>query len=286
VRIVGLAGMIWITGFALPLAGCSDEPIGQPCSFRWPVTEKVDQNGDVVLDDEGNPELTDDCGSYPTCAPLQKTSEPLEEEPRNNSCPVDCIQMPSLECTNLICVATQVEEDTEVDGVPYSWYRLMNGECNTDLITDKTTSCVQEDEQGVEIATAKFGCKGYCTKECLSNASCPKGYRCTQMAPFGENMRCDNEEEWGDVCTDSCQPTGSDLVDGKKCPSSVEGDTENTFDYGLCDMEEYNHCCTCICYQFCPLLTKKFCRRIQWDHKNFPDGVISPETEKCGEPEE
>ncbi len=255
-RIVGLAGVILITGFAFPFAGCSDEPIGQPCSFRWPLTEGVDE--------DGNPELTDDCGSYPTCAPLQDTSGKPGAEPENKSCPVDCIQMPSLECTNLICVATQVEEDVEVDGVQYSRYRLMNGQCTTEI-----KKCGDQD--------VTFGCMGYCTKECLSDASCPKGYRCTQMAPFGENLRCEEEKEWGDVCTDTCQPTGFDLEGGRKCPSSVEGDTENTFDYALCDMKEYNHCCTCICYQFCPLLTKKFCRRIQWDHKQFPAGVMPQE---------
>ncbi len=289
-RIAGLAGMTWITGCAFLFAGCSDEPIGQPCNFKWPVTEKVDQSGVVVVGDDGKPELTDDCGRYPRCAPLQDTGSDRVpgDEPENMSCPVDCIQTPSLECTNLYCVATQVEEDAEVEGVRYDKENVMNGECNTDLI--RTNSCVQEDQQGT---TAKFGCKGYCTKECLSDASCPKGYRCVQMAPFAEGLRCDNEDEWGDgggdtakQCTNACQPTGYDLGENRKCPSSVSGD--DAFDNTLCDMkeykQEYKHCCTCICYEFCPMLTKKFCRRIEWDHKKFPNGVVDEtKKEECRE---
>lgn len=243
-RAVGLVLVIWITTLAagLGLSACSEEPIGQPCTFRWPVDQKVD------------PPVTN-CEDFPACAPLQKTSAVgMGDTPQNDACPVDCIQIPSLECTNLICVATQVDEASD----------RMNGQCSADMSHD-------------ECPGAGYGCMGYCTKECLSDASCPKGYRCARMAPFGENLRCDDEALWGDgggdtglQCTDSCTSTGPIPDTVLTCPGSVEGEAD--YNYSLCDDKDYAKCCACMCYRFCPLLTKKFCRKISWDEDVFPLG--------------
>jgi hypothetical protein len=249
VALAGLAG----------LAGCADEPIGQPCTFSWPVAN----------------DGSTDCTSLPACQPLQAAIH-MPAAPANDACPVDCIQMPSLQCTNLICVATQAEEaeDQPPDNV-------MNGQCSADVVHD---DCLQ----------APFGCMGYCTKECLSDASCPKGYRCSSMAPFGESMRCDDENLWGDgllspnpdnpdttkQCTDGCSSTGTVVGEDPdthvplKCPSSRATDGAS-YDYSLCDQKDYQKCCACMCYQYCPLLTKKFCRKVEWDHKMFPTAITT-----------
>ncbi len=261
-RMVRLGLVIWITAAMLCGAGCSEEPIGQPCTFNWPV----------------NAEDETICEDYPACAPLQDTGGVIGDEPANTNCPVDCIQLPSLECTNLICVATQVESSAEVDGATLPREQLMNGQCSADVVR---TECTADGE-------AAFGCMGYCTKECLSDASCPKGYRCARMAPFGENLRCDDETLWGDgggdsglQCTDSCLPTGTDLGGGDVCPAS---DAEDP-DYSVCDLKEYRRCCSCLCYRFCPLLTKKFCRKVDWDQKLFPNGYVSRDTKICSDQE-
>lgn len=253
--------VILITGLALILGACADEPIGQPCTFSWPVTEGGDLN----------------CADFPSCAPLQNTNLPLQALPANDNCPVDCIQLPSLECTNLICVATQVEEPSG----DHPKEQLMNGQCTAEVTR---TECLE----------SGFGCMGYCTKECLSDASCPKGYRCAPLAPFGENLRCDDEALWGDGggddtkrCTDTCTVTGGDPdpLDATTvaCPSSVEDDPNFVYNYELCDQKDYSKCCTCLCYRFCPLRTKKFCRRVAWDATLFPFGLIKIEEKVCTE---
>jgi hypothetical protein len=278
-RVVRLAMVIWIPGLALALAlaACSDEPIGQPCAFSWPLTETSPENVEV------------DCHQFPTCAPLQNTGQQPQEAPANDNCPVDCIQLPSLECTNLICVATQVEEPS--GDLPKE--QLMNGQCSADLVTSGRATCEEKDQSGTVTYSAPYGCEGYCTKECLSDASCPKGYRCAPMAPFGENLRCEDEAEWGgDVevpesrdtrCTEDCLPAGADLGEGKKCPSSIEGDPKYVYDYALCDQKAYNRCCACMCYRFCPLLTKKFCRKIAWDQNLFPAGSVPRDELNCSD---
>jgi hypothetical protein len=196
----------------------------------------------------------------------------MTAEPQNDACPVDCIQLPSLECTNLICVATQAEEASGQQA-----HEVMNGTCSAQ---------VTYSECKTEPNAAPYGCMGYCTKECLSDASCPKGYRCTPMAPFGQNLRCDDENLWGDgdpvgtgtpdparACTSSCVLTGG-TPGGTSvtCPSSRELDGA-TYDYAKCDMADYQSCCSCMCYRYCPLLTKKFCRKVQWDQDMFPDSI-------------
>jgi len=225
------------------LAGCGEVPIGQPCTFSWP------------RDAEG----TTDCSDYPACAPLQDTSGAVSVN--DNACPIDCIQMPSLQCENLICVATQIEGE----------HKHMNGQCTEDLTAG--TECSGD---------AELGCMGYCTKECLSDASCPKGYSCSPMAPFGSTLNCELEKDWGESCTATCTKAG-DTPDAHPdldppCPSSVEGDAN--YDYGLCDDSRYSSCCACICYRFCPLLTKKFCRKNSWDEDMFPDAIT--ERDDCG----
>jgi hypothetical protein len=222
------------------LTGCGDKPIGQPCTFSWP------------RDTEG----VEDCESYPTCAPLQLTSGAVTVN--NDSCPIDCIQLPSLQCENLICVATQVEGNSV----------NMNGHCDTEL-AKSTVGC----------PNAPLGCMGYCTKECLSDASCPKGYSCSPMAPFGSTLQCDDEAKWQTDCTANCvengvKPDGTDVT----CPSSVEGDP--SYDYGVCDQDDYAKCCSCICYRFCSLLSKKFCRKSSWDDGMFPDATTN--ASECG----
>lgn len=267
-RMAGPAIVIWITGFfwgLMGFTGCSDEPIGQPCTFAWPVQE----NGDS------------DCSDFPACAPLQDTSLTPGDSPKNDRCPLDCIQFASLECTNLICAATQVERapsgSSETDAS-----RLMNGQCNSEVVRNECN----------EAGQASYGCMGYCTKECLSDASCPKGYRCVRIAPFEENIRCDDESLWGgDVddpatndtkCTDECLSSGTDLGGDRQCPGTVEEGGKYTYDYELCQYGEYAKCCACMCYRYCPLLVKKYCRKIEWDEDLFPNGKLPADSSlKC-----
>ena len=245
-RVANAALLILSLTLAGILPGCVDDAIGQPCTFSWPATEDKT-----------------DCTDLPRCHPLEALvgSEVPGAEPARDACPVDCIQLPSLECTNLICVATQVDEGADA-------YMHMNGRCNADV---PRTECMGGSPD-TETGQADWGCSGYCTKECLSDASCPKGYRCAPMAPFGDNLGCEVEEDWGENCTESCTPAG-DTPDGTTvtCPASGGADP----DYALCDYGDYAKCCTCICYRFCPLLTKKFCRKVQWDEGMFPDGVVN-----------
>ncbi len=226
------------------LSSCADEAIGQPCTFSWPV---ADFGGD----------LKTDCNDLPRCHPLEEDT--IGTNPERDACPVDCIQLPSLECTNLICVATQVDEGPDA-------YMHVNGRCASDVPRTECQGAAGASEEG----SAAYGCSGYCTKECLSDASCPKGYRCAPMAPFGENLNCNDEAQWGDNCTDSCTDAGADPGTGVTCPASG-----SDVDYTVCDYGDYSKCCSCICYRFCPLLTKKFCRKVQWDESMFSDGVVN-----------
>jgi hypothetical protein len=255
-----VAGLLLaLVGLAGPL-GCSDEPIGQPCTFSWPdIPDPTDPTGTRMIKD---------CASFPVCQPLQ-AGIAMGGTPQNDACPVDCIQLPSLQCTNLICVATQVEEG---DSGQDPW-NVMNGQCSDEVVQS-------------DCPTAAFGCMGYCTKECLSDSSCPKGYKCSPMAPFGENMRCDDEDLWGDgsatpgspdptkQCTNDCVPTGgTPSGTSVTCPSSRLGDAN--YGYEDCDQKDYQGCCTCMCDRYCPLLTKKFCRKRQWDDDMFPEAITT-----------
>jgi len=225
---------------AAAFSGCGDKPIGQPCNFGWPK------------DSSGNY----DCNAYPACHPLQETAGGGIDL-NNRACPIDCIQMPSLECENLICVATQIEGDAV----------HMNGRCGTDV-------------NSPDCASAPFGCMGYCTKECLTDASCPKDYKCSAMAPFGQTLACTVEAQWGTACTASCIPTGqSPAGTSVSCPNTDPAQGEVS--YVDCDIQEYATCCACICYQFCPILTKKFCRKEGWDDGMFPDAIT--QAGSCGE---
>ncbi len=218
------------------LAGCGEVAIGQPCTFSWPH------------DSQG----VEDCQSYPTCAPLMETGSGTPTISNiNKACPIDCIQLPSLQCTNLICVATQIEGN----------HVNMNGVCSADLA--KGTTCND----------APVGCIGYCTKECLSDASCPKGYSCSPMAPFGSTLQCDDETKWDTDCTSFCTDAGDnpkghlDLT----CPSSSDAELP-----GICDQPDFAGCCACICYRYCSLLNKKFCRKSSWNENGiFKDAVTT-----------
>ncbi len=217
----------------LSMPACGDAPIGQPCTFGWPKNSAGDR----------------DCTGMPICFPLQKTGSSVN----NSACPVDCIQMPAMDCENLICVATQVEGEAN----------HMNGQC-------KNSTDAGYSYQSPDCAGAPMGCGGYCTKECMSDASCPKGYRCSAMAPFKDTLNCASEASWGTSCTESCtdeglSPEGSSVI----CPSS-QGDKP---DYTMCNGSAYSKCCACICNQFCPILSKKFCRKVEWDRKLFPDAT-------------
>ena len=214
-------------------AACGEAPIGQPCTFSWPR----DADGNI------------NCNDYPTCAPLQDTSKPLGVN--NDACPQDCIQLPSLQCENLICVATQIPGNVS----------NMNGQCSEEITGS------------AECPDAPMGCTGYCSKECLSDASCPKGYSCVHMAPFGTNLNCEDEKDWDTSCTTSasCVKAGESPPDNPSivCPTSDPDDPNRAF--SVCDQGAYQQCCTCLCYRYCPLLEKKFCRRDTWDDTLFPN---------------
>lgn len=233
-------------GLSLLLCGCGEKPIGQPCNFGWP-RQKV-PNTDP-------PEYEADCSKYPSCHPLQN---PQEASLLNGkACPIDCIQMPSLECENLICVTTQIENDAgHINGL--CW--VPGG----------------GEEKDDECPNANIRCQGYCTKECLTDASCPKGYRCSAMAPFGTTIKCgetdEDEVKWSTDCTDSCLKVDVVPPDASEaCPKS--GPNEN---YEICKLKSHAGCCSCICSQFCPILTKKFCRKNAWDDDMFKDAVVDP----------
>ncbi len=222
-------------GLLLSVAGCGDPPIGQPCMFDWPR-------------DAAN---IPDCSSYPRCHPLQKVQSG-DVSINNDACPIDCIQMPSLECENLICVATQIGDDAQ----------HMNGQCYDVQPGEPSHDCPADQ-------TPKVRCMGYCTKECLTDAGCPKGYSCSAMAPFETTLNCEKESEWSTACTDDCNnpPPMAD------CPTSDPTDPGYDPTYAKCNQTAYASCCACICYQFCPLLSKKFCRKSNWDQGMFPDAT-------------
>ncbi|MBN2498833.1 MAG: hypothetical protein JXR96_29850 [Deltaproteobacteria bacterium] len=297
--------LLTLAGAGAGLSSCTDEGVGQPCTFSWPVkicpegkgyccdgtkggtgspggtadkgccVNACGENGAGECDGaEECPEYTD-CRKLPQCHPLEET---LGEEPARDACPIDCVQLLSLECTNLICVATQVDEGLDA-------YMHMNGRCAADVVR---TECLGESDS--DIGQAAFGCQGYCSKECLSDASCPKGYRCAPMAPFGENMRCEDEAAWGGgegdttetQCTEDCIAVG-DVSGDVECFST----DQETPPYELCDFKEYAKCCACICYRYCPLLSKSYCRKIEWDESMFGDSeVIESEAENCRQTED
>ena len=63
----------------------------------------------------------------------------------------------------------------------------------------------------------------------------------------------------------------------------LENLIEDSVQWSPRDLKKYNKCCACLCYRFCPLLTKKFCRKIEWDQKLFPNGYVSQDTRICTE---
>jgi hypothetical protein len=223
-------------GLSLLLFSCGEKPIGQPCNFGWP--KRADG--------------TANCDEYPACHPLQDGSGGVTLN--NNACPIDCIQMPSLECENLICVATQIEGNSQ----------NVNGVCWTPE---------PNEPGGGDCPNAPVRCKGYCTKECLTDASCPKEYRCSAMAPFGSTLKCDDEDAWDTECTAQCTHGGT-----AGCPTSGQN-----ADYSVCDLQENAGCCACICYQFCPILTKKFCRKREWDDREKMFGAAITNNVECGQ---
>ena len=227
--------IVAMMGLSLLLSGCVEKPIGQPCNFGWPK----------------NADGTANCNEYPACHPLQEDTGVVNIN--DNACPIDCIQMPSLECENLICVATQIEGNSE----------NVNGVCWAHEPGEPVGDCPD----------APVRCKGYCTKECLTDSSCPKEYRCSAMAPFGATLECDDEEAWGTECTANCTQAGS-----QGCPSSGRD-----ADYSTCDLKENAGCCACICYQFCPILSKKFCRKREWDDREKMFGAAETVNPTCGQ---
>ena len=242
--------IVVMMGLSLLLSGCVEKPIGQPCNFGWP--KKADG--------------TANCDEYPACHPLQDGSGGVTLN--DNACPIDCIQMPSLECENLICVATQIEGNSQ----------NVNGVCWAHEQGEPVGDCPD----------APVRCKGYCTKECLTDSSCPKEYRCSAMAPFGSTVRCDKEEEWASSepntkCTNTCvsyrgTPDGTSVV----CPSSDKDDGDD-YNYENCNSSDYRTCCACICYQFCPILSKKFCRKREWDDREKMFGAAITQNPTCGQ---
>jgi hypothetical protein len=223
--------------------GCKETSIGQPCQFNWPE----DANGGAKP-----------CTSLPQCHPLLQT--PTGTVPAD-ACPLDCIEMPTIQCNDLICVATQVPND----------YQQMNGQCNLeDNPTD--TQCPKK----------LSGCMGYCTRECNSDDDCPDGYTCRSPAPYSTTLPCakDQEDQWPDNCTDDCVDTGylitatttmCNPADENCCPSASEKNK--------CRQEngQYDTCCYCICSKFCPVINTKICRKEVYDEAMFPKGKLSDE---------
>lgn len=237
----------FISLFSLTIvaAGCGDPPIGQPCRFDWPKEESGTLN----------------CEKFPKCHPLQSTLEGSVSI-NNQACPIDCIQMPSLECENLICVATQIDDDA----------MHMNGQC-FDIQDNEPFPPDCPSEQNPQVR-----CMGYCTKECLTDAGCPKGYSCSAMAPFEATLTCETESEWSTSCTATC----NDSPPEPDCPTSDPNDQDYDPTYAKCQQSNYSGCCACICYQFCPILSKKFCRKSGWDSGMFSGATT---TANCGDPD-
>lgn len=244
--------IVLTAGLSLLLAGCGEKPIGQPCNFGWPKQK---------IPGTDPPQFEPDCSRYPACHPLQSSQE--ASLLNNKACPVDCIQMPSLECENLICVATQIENNAG----------NMNGKC---------WAPGQGDEKDLDCPNANIRCMGYCTKECLTDASCPKGYKCSAMAPFSTTIECgeteEDEKNWSQMCTTTCTKDGAVPAGATDpCPKSGPG-----VNYEICNLTSHSECCTCICYQFCPILTKKFCRKNSWDDSMFETAIVDPSL-GCGQ---
>jgi hypothetical protein len=221
------------------------------CSLAIVATVSLAGSSGCVGDDTGSPcqfsWYENQCNDFPQCAPLQDTSGAVTIN--NRSCPSDCLQLQSMECENLVCAATQITEGSTEEQNYH-----MNGQCESPSVS---TTC----------PSAPLSCMGYCTKECLSDASCPKGYSCSHMAPFGGNLRCDPPEQWGDNCTDSCTKAGQGA-----CPST----SSQSWDRSICNDPANSSCCACICRTYCPLAQKRFCRKKGWDQNMFPNAKVDP----------
>jgi hypothetical protein len=97
------------------------------------------------------------------------------------------------------------------------------------------------------------------------------------MAPFEENLTCEPDTGWGTNCTGTCikagvTPSGA----SEPCPSTESID----WDTAVCEEATLGSCCACICSQFCPLLSQKFCRKKNWDEVMFKDSTTNATT--CG----
>jgi len=93
-------------------------------------------------------------------------------------------------------------------------------------------------------------------------------------------LKCDDEVKWGTECTSFCTEAGASPPGHSEvtCPSSDEND--QSYDYSKCEQPGYAACCACICYRYCPLLSKKFCRKTSWDKGMFPDAETN--ATECG----
>ncbi len=214
--------------------------VGQPCQFSWPIQ----------ADDQDS--LAPDLTSFPTCAPIQRTDGVLGVN--DQACPLDCLEMPSMACDQMICTATAVWDDPG----------HVNGQC------------FEEQVDGASVVR----CEGYCTRPCQAEADCPAGMRCEPVAPFGPIMACQDPEAWDDACMPNCVPAG-EVPTGQQtaCPSADPQDPLYD-DFASCWQDDFAQCCACLCYQFCPLVEMRFCRLADWREDLFPGGVS--QAEDCG----
>jgi hypothetical protein len=245
-RYPALALVIIASASILVTVGCKEATIGQPCQFDYIKSYSEDPAP---------------CTDLPQCHPLLASPSGGVPGP---ACPLDCIQTNSIQCEDLICVATEVPDN----------YQEMNGQCTfVDYPTD--TQCP---------VRLSGGCMGYCTRECETDKDCPKNYTCNPTAPYEGSLPCDTGQEnlWADDCTSGCIKS-SHLVDApgttcdptadKCCPSASEKD-KCTMDNGKPN-PEYTGCCYCICSRFCPFIKQKVCRKNTYDAKMFPNGTLS-----------
>lgn len=213
--------------------GCLKDDVGQPCVFERPKK------------DDG----TIDCKAYPSCVPLQDKLKPMIATPRNDKCPEFCFSRPSFACESFYCIATQVTgNNTNMNGVCYPLAPADRGGCTEEMI----------------------GCKGYCSKECLSDASCPKGFSCSLAAPY-DDLKCDDPAN----CTPTCKRSGETSPDD---PSFVCPTQDNLKEE--CKKAAASRCCDCICSEFCDLRTTRICIRDSWDSRKemFGAAIYKGET--------
>jgi hypothetical protein len=239
--------------------GCKDPSIGQPCQFTWPENDTGTANP---------------CTSLPKCHPLLNPSNTTVGGVPVAACTLDCVENSTIQCEDLICVATQVPDD----------YQQMNGQCAL-VDNPSDTQCPKK----------LSGCMGYCTRQCDTDKDCPKDYTCNTTAPYSLPCSTADQEKWGETCTGDCVTQGHqvdspsttcDFTADNCCPAApTETSTPSYLALvkNRCNQDngQYNNCCYCICKRFCPVITQKVCRKNTYDAKMFPNGKLSDDDFKA-----